>query len=96
MKTDQASSPEELPGRLSEEDEDEHKDDPPNPVRYLSEVGFQSDQVGGFAISKIGEFSISKFGVFLFSYPLTKLVGRPPYVLPRWKGSDSFPVCAEI
>ena len=65
MKTDQASSPEELPGRLSEEDEDEHKDDPPNPVRYLSEVGFQSDQVGGFAISKIGEFSISKFSVFL-------------------------------
>ena len=75
MKTDQASSPEELPGGLSEEDEDEHEDDPPNPVRYLSEVGFQSDQVGGFAISKIGEFSISKFGVFLFSYPLTKLVG---------------------
>ena len=74
MKTDQASSPEELPGRLSEEDEGKHEDDPPNPVRYLREVGFQSHQVCGFAISKIGGFSISKFSVFLFSYPLTKLV----------------------
>ena len=71
MKTDQASPPEELPGGLSEEDEDEHEDDPSNPVRYLREVGFQSHQVGRFAISKIGGFSISKFSVFLF----TKLVG---------------------
>ena len=64
MKTDQASPPEELPGGLSEEDEDEHEDDPPNPVRYLREVGFQSHQVGGFQFPRLVSFQFPSLVCF--------------------------------
>ena len=37
--TNQAFSLEELPGRLSEEDEGKHEEDPPNPIGYLRREG---------------------------------------------------------
>ena len=74
MKTDQASPPEELPGRLSEEDEGEHEDDPPNPIRYLREVGFQSHQVGGFVFNLTSNLS-PNWWVFIFKEVISHQIG---------------------
>ena len=64
--TDQASSPEELPGRLSEEDEGKHEEDPSNPICYLRQESFATEVMAGRVCPRFIDFQFCIFFYFFF------------------------------